>query len=328
MNRLFRRSFCLIIAILSIWIALPLLGVQAEEAPVIPYPALTSEGYLPEDSAEPEFIYADAKAGVWCYISQDLRIEIERFHGKVEKRNTVWFVSDIKARNGQVLRAFSESPDEPGKKKSRPEYIAQKQRVIYAQNGDLWTWRVEKKRYPGIIIRDGEILKEQTYNRMREAMPPLDELSLYADGRIEAHYPGTYSAADYLERGAHDVFAFGPILIKDGVVDERLKKNHYDAQPRSAIGMISPGHFVGVMVEGRTKRSYGTSLSFVASVLEERGCQLAFNLDGGQTSAMVFMGDLVMHEPTYNGYSNTRTQPDIIGIGISEQVKTYQAPKK
>ncbi len=42
------------------------------------------------------------------------------------------------------------------------------------------------------------------------------------------------------------------------------------------------------MVEGRTKRSsHGASLGFVADVLAQRGCQLAFNLDGGQTAAMV-----------------------------------------
>ncbi len=35
------------------------------------------------------------------------------------------------------------------------------------------------------------------------------------------------------------------------------------------------------------------------------------------------MGTLVMREPTYNGYTNTRRQPDIIGIGLSQQVKTY-----
>lgn len=319
-----RRAMVLLAAMLLLWGAVPVMDVRAEEAPAIPYPPLTEDGYLPADSAEEEFVHVDVKAGRWAYVSRNLHIEIERFKGKVEGRATVWFVSDIKAKDGMLLQSFQESPDKPGKKKTRPEYIAQKQRVVYAQNGDLWTWRMEDKRYPGIIIRDGQIVQEKTYKKMVEAQPPLDEMSLYRDGHIEVHHPGEYTGEQYLEKGAYDVFSFGPILIRDGVVDARLEKNFTSAQPRSAIGMIEPGHYVGVMVEGRTKRSFGTSLKFVASVLAERGCTLAFNLDGGQTSAMVFMGTLVMHEPTYNGYTNTRNQPDIIGIGTSEDVKVFR----
>ncbi len=316
-----RRLTALLLLLCCLWGALP---AWAEEAPAIPYPELTEDGYLPAEAKPAEFVHADVKAGRWVYISKDLHIQIERCKGKVEGRNTVWFVSDIKAKDGMLLRSFVESPEAPGKKKSRPEYIAQKHRVVYAQNGDLWTWRMEDKRYPGVIIRDGQIIQEKTYKKAVTAQPPLDELSLYKDGRIEVHHPGEFTGQQYLDRGAYDVFAFGPSLIRDGVVDERLAKNYTSAQPRSAIGMVAPGHFVGVMVEGRTKRSYGTSLKFVASVMQEKGCQLAFNLDGGQTSAMVFMGTLVMHEPTYNGFTNTRNQPDIIGIGTSEDVKVFK----
>lgn len=292
----------------------------------IPYPKLSEEGFLPDDAADEEFVYADRKAGLWCYISKDLRVEIERFAGKVANQKTVWFVSDIRAGKGLVLSSYCDSHEDRDHK-SRPEYIAQKNRVVYAQNGDLWIWRVEEKRFPGIIIRDGEIIKNQTYRKSVKAMPPLDELSIYEDGRFEVRMPGEMSAEEYLARGARDVFSFGPILIRDGVMDPRLEKEFSSLQPRSAIGMIEPGHYVGVMVEGRTKRSWGTDLKFLADILMERGCTQAFNLDGGQTSAMVFMGNLVMEAPTYNGFTNTRSQTDIIGIGTSGQVKEY-VPKK
>lgn len=317
------RTLVLVAAILLLCGAGQVPLARAEEQAPIAYPPLTEDGYLPADSAQEEFVHADVKAGRWVYVSRTLHIEIERFKGKVEGRGTVWFVSDIKAKDGMLLRSFQESPEKPGKKKTRPEYIAQKNRVVYAQNGDLWTWRMEDKRYPGIIIRDGQIVQEKTYKKMVEAQPPLDEMSLYTDGRIEVHHPGEFTAQAYLDRGAYDVFSFGPILIRDGVIDARLEKFFTSAQPRSAIGMIEPGHYVGVMVEGRTKRSFGASLKFVAGVMKERGCTLAFNLDGGQTSAMVFMGTLVMKEPTYNGYTNTRNQPDIIGIGTSDDVKVF-----
>ncbi len=299
-------------------------GVGAELA--IVYPELSEEGFLPEGTGDEEFVHADWKAGVWCYISKDLRVEIERFSGKASNQKAVWFVSDIRARNGRVFSSFAESRENRADK-SRPEYIAQKNRVVYAQNGDLWVWRVEEKRYPGVIIRDGEVVKDQTYRKSSEAMPPLDELSIYEDGRFEVRFPGEMCAEEYLERGVRDVFAFGPILIRDGVMDTRLEKGFDSLQPRSAIGMVEPGHYVGVMVEGRTKRSRGTDLKFLADILMERGCTQAFDLDGGQTSAMVFMGELVMKAPTYNGFTNTRNQPDVIGIGISERVKAFEHKK-
>ena len=321
-----RRHLSRLIALLLCCLMLPPgLSVLAEaispyQPIAVDFPPLTEDGYLKDETEGAEFVHVDVKAGEWLYLSANLRVEIRRYTGKIERRNTVWFVSDIKSKDGMVFRSFQESPDKPGKR-ARPEQIAQKHKVVYAQNGDLWTWRLQEKRYPGLIIRDGKIVQDKTYKKTVDAIPSLDELALYPVGRMTVNFPSEVTSEQYLKDGAHDVFAFGPVLIRDGVLDERLKTSFKSAQPRSAIGMIEPGHYVGVMIEGRTKRSYGTSLGFVADILMERGCQLAFNLDGGQTSAMVFMGTLVMHEPTYNGFTNTRNQPDIIGIGTSPNAK-------
>lgn len=321
MHRRLLRFFSLLLCCLLLAPGLAAAELIAPYQPIsVEMPPLTPDGYLQDETEGAEFVHVNVKGGEWLYLSANLRVEIRRYKGKIEGRNTVWFVSDVKAKDGMAFRSFQESPDKPGKR-ARPEQIAQKHRVVYAQNGDLWTWRLQEKRYPGLIIRDGKIVQDKTYKKTVDAIPSLDELALYPDGRMEVRYPSEINSAQYLEDGAHDVFAFGPVLIRDGVLDERLKTSFKSAQPRSAIGMIEPGHYVGVMIEGRTKRSYGTSLGFVANILMERGCQLAFNLDGGQTSAMVFMGSLVMHEPTYNGFTNTRNQPDIIGIGTSPNAK-------
>ena len=207
---------------------------------------------------------------------------------------------------------------------AKPESIARKHRVIYAQNGDLFSYRVYQKRYPGIIIRDGRILYEKTYPRATVNIPPLDELSLYPDGRMEMRPPGEMSAQEYIDRGATDVFAFGPTLIRAGVKDPRLRKDFRSPEPRSAIGLVAPGHAVGILAEGRNKRSTGVPLDFVADRLLEEGCVEAITLDGGQTAAMVFMGELVMDPGTFSGYTKTRRQPDIVGIGVTRQ----EIPKK
>lgn len=285
-----------------------------EAATIIGCPPLDVQGFLAAKDGEP-FVMADEAQGQWAYIGNALRVDIQRRQAKVRGKMTIWFIAHIYFRDGLAFRSFCENPAKPQKGKEKPEKIAQRHQVVYAQNGDLFTWRLEEKKYPGIIIRDGKILYQQTYSRRVAVVAPLDELSLYPDGHMEIHYPGEISAQQYIDRGASDVFAFGPALIRDGIRDERLPHGYTSMEPRSAIGLAGPGHAVGIMVEGRNKRSAGAPLTFVAERLAEEGCTQAYNLDGGQTAAMVFMGQNVMDPGIYHGYHKTRRQPDVIGIG-------------
>lgn len=299
--------------------------------PFLSYPETDSEGFLKEALSKeaPAFIHADKELGRWIYISTDLRVEIERRVMKQRAGKVYYYISDIRFKNDQIFRAYSNVPEKPDSSKiEKPEKIAKKHKIVYAQNGDLFTWRIHKKQTPGLIIRNGKIIRQKTFKKVMNGNVPLDELSLYTDGRIEMHYPGELTAEQYLEKGALDVFAFGPILIKNNVIDDRMYGKHYrHLEPRSAIGVVKERHFKGILVEGRNKRSTGEALKFVAERLLEEGCTDAFTLDGGQTAAMIFMGDIVMAPGTYSGFTKTRRQPDIIGIGVSNQ-KLPQTEKK
>lgn len=286
------------------------------------WPPLDGQGFLAvTEKNGGEFVFADEKLGQWIYLSADLRVDIRRFSARVKWRNLVWYIADIFFRGEQAFRAVSADPANPSRALSRPEAIAADNRLVYAQNGDLFSWRLYNKNRTGLIIRDGKVLHENTYTHAVAKIPPLDELALFPDGHVEMRVPGELDAQGYLDRGARDVLAFGPILFREGVADSRLEESFTHLEPRSAIGVVGPGHFVGIMVEGRNKRSAGSGLRFVADRLLEAGCHEAFTLDGGQTAAMVFMGKNVMDPGTYNGFHNTRRQQDVIGIGRSDAVK-------
>lgn len=319
------------LAALALALLCLLSAAQAQQPPTTPmpyespvlfegYPTLDEQGFLQEPLPKngPAFIHADKKDGRWIYIDETLRVEIERRVTKLRYGRVYYFIAHIHFRGDTVFRGWSQSPQRPGHEIAKPEQIARQHRLVYAQNGDLYTWRVYNKKYPGIIIRDGKIIHEQTYSKPNVNTPPLDELSLYPDGRMAIHTPGEMTGQDYLAAGATDVFSFGPILIRNGIKEERTA-NFSSREPRSAIGVVAPGHFVGIMVEGRNKRSGGAGLSFVADRLLEEGCTDAFTLDGGQTAAMIFMGDIVMDPGTYNSGTKTRRQPDVVGIGVTRQ---------
>ncbi len=282
-------------------------------------PPLDEEGYL-KQTAGPEFVYANPDMGRWLYLSPTLQVEIVRYQGIYEKKPVVWYESDIKSR-GEYFQVFSPDPEKPAKHQFRPELIAQKQKVVYAQNGDFFTYRTNRDQRPGLIIRKGRILHHRTNRKMALGLPPLDEMAFYPNGEIEVNYPKDLEGEDYVNKDVIDVVSFGPILIKDGIIDSRLEKSYTAREPRSALGMIAPGHYMGFYMESRNSRSNGCDLAFVAHRMKEKGCTLAMNLDGGQTAAMVFMGKTVMEGGDYNGYTHTRKQQDIIGIGQSNQVK-------
>ena len=86
------------------------------------------------------------------------------------------------------------------------------------------------------------------------------------------------------------------------------------ANPRQALGMIEPNHYLLMTVEGRNKRSDGVGLIWVAEKMKELGCTEALNLDGGNSVKLVFMGELVNSDRHYNK-KNDRSVTSLITLG-------------
>ena len=116
--------------------------------------------------------------------------------------------------------------------------------------------------------------------------------------------------------GAAQVFSFGPVLITDGEINpDVLNPKYYPYnEPRVAIGMIEPWHYVAIVVRGRPKSGYaGVHLDWLAQQLLDRGCVEALNLDGGQTATMMFNGKIIE-----TGDSGLRSQGSLICFGTME----------
>jgi exopolysaccharide biosynthesis protein len=57
--------------------------------------------------------------------------------------------------------------------------------------------------------------------------------------------------------------------------------------------MVSANHFVFVVVDGRSSESSGVTMTELAEIMQSLGATVAYNLDGGGSSAMVSDGELV-----------------------------------
>ena len=84
--------------------------------------------------------------------------------------------------------------------------------------------------------------------------------------------------------------------------------------PRTAIGMIAPLDYVFVVTDGRSGDSSGLTVRQLAQLLQNYGAEFAYNLDGGGSSSMVFLGQLI-NDPGTSKKNEERSVSDIVYIG-------------
>ena len=86
------------------------------------------------------------------------------------------------------------------------------------------------------------------------------------------------------------------------------------SNPRTAIGMVEPGHYFFVVSDGRTNESEGLSLYQLADIMKTLGCTVAYNLDGGGSSTMYFNGEIINYPTTSGRSMKERGVSDIVYI--------------
>ena len=127
--------------------------------------------------------------------------------------------------------------------------------------------------------------------------------------RSDAH-----TAQEYLDMGVLSTYAFGPILVENGHVSEDLKKwRTTDRAPRMALGVAADGTLIAIDALGRRKDAVGLTTTQLAEKLVEIGAVEALNLDGGNTTCMIFMDD-VINRPEGVKEKDLRTINGMIGI--------------
>lgn len=289
-------------------------------------PALNAKGSLDEG----EYIYSSEDEGLWIYVSQTSKVIIQRKYDATQP--LTWFEADLYGDldAGEMLRTVQNDPEKMGKVRVDATETAKKHNVVFAMNTDYYTYRVavNNNRHTGIVIRDGRILYDDPYTEKQvtnSMFPNLDMLAFMPDGSLKVYHSWEKTAQEFIDEGVQTVYSFGPYLLLDGKVSERAYANNENKNPRCAIGMVEPGHYVAIMCEGRLKRSAGVTISYLAKMMRAKGCQVAFNMDGGQTAVMVFMGKQLNQIGAYDGgKTNSRPTSEVLGFGTSEQVGTYE----
>lgn len=279
-------------------------------------PQLTEEGFLPEDSELDEYVYINDEDGQWIYISRDISITIKRYHDK--KNKNMWFEGDIYCSPESPLTTHL-NLTKSGKigNGKNPLQFSKEEKIILGISDDHFGTRARGKSTVGIIVRNGQVFSDKTYAANKGRFPNLETLAVFEDGSMKTFVSDAYSAQEYIDMGAVHVFAFGPILVQDGKMDQRLTDDYYHyREPRMALGMVEPYHYVLLAVNGRVQGQYhGVYLDWMAEKMLEMGAVEALNLDGGGTACLTFMGKRLNRTG-----SDIRALHSMIGFGQSEQV--------
>ena len=221
--------------------------------------------------------------------------------------NTQVYIADIYVKDSSYLNSGLADNSFGENLKKKTSEIASNVGAILAINGDFYGFRDT-----GFVMRNGYLY------RSTSAGSDQDDLVIYEDGTMEIVNEGDVTAAELKGKGATDIYSFGPGLVNNGkiLVSENTEVSQsMNSNPRTAIGMVESGHYVMVVSDGRTSESQGLSLYELAGVMKDSGCTVAYNLDGGGSSTMVFNGN-VINNPTTNGNNiSERSVSDIIYIG-------------
>ncbi len=204
-----------------------------------------------------------------------------------------------------ILSAFAENTY--GRNIKEPtSFIANNNGAIFAINGDFYG-----ARWSGYVIRNGVLYREEPVGYDQE------DLVIYYDGTFEVIKEGEITARELLDKGAWQVFTFGPGLVVNGEINvsERQEVLYcLDTNQRTVIGQIADGHYVIVQADARTAKDHGLTLYQMAEFLKNLGVVTGYNLDGGGSSTIFFKG-AVLNDPTPNGTDfYERSVSDIVYI--------------
>ncbi len=165
--------------------------------------------------------------------------------------------------------------------------------ALLAINGDYYGNTQE-----GVVIRNGVIYRANATD--------CDVCVLYYDGTMRVMAGSDFSVEEAVADGAWQAWTFGPSLLDaDGKAVSVFTSTRRltSANPRTAIGYYAPGHYCMVVVDGRGESS-GMSLAQLSQLFEDLGCKAAYNLDGGNSSVMVWDGD-VINQPSGGGRASS-----------------------
>ncbi len=245
--------------------------------------------------------FPDYDTGVdadYSYQSDELRIAIKVVTDKEAVQKI--YIADIWMRNLDSFRTVF-ADDENIKKTEQGDVLAKRENAILAVNGSF---------NQGLVVHSGK-----SYNRARSPKGWNSQAYcvIYKDGTMKTFLlkNETFNLNKELKNGAWHVWQFGPILIRNYEPGPDYARYKLGYKARNMLGYYEPGHYVLVTCDAYQSDAKGMTEEDMMQFMKSLGVKEAFNLDGGVSSVMVFMGE-VINRPTPHGDEQGRPLTDML----------------
>lgn len=214
----------------------------------------------------------------WNYETSTLKVEVK----PMETDYTKYWVCHVQTFSTAQLRSALSGGTYGNPRTTTSSEVASHKGVI-GVNGSGFSYSTGEPAPGKTMIKDGEIYNDVYSNG--------NIMCVTSDGGMFTAVAGM-TTQEMLERSVRDTYCFGPTLVEGGKRYEISNQfNQTYRYQRTAVGMVSPGDYYLVVVDGKgAGGSAGMTYEEIQDVFLDLECQYAYMMDGGGSSTLVFKG--------------------------------------
>ncbi len=249
------------------------------------------------------------KTLLYTYASSKVAVDIYHY----QKGKLQYQIADIYTRD---INCFTTAYELNFRSLVKTRAYAERINAIVATNGDNFN---AGKITDGLVIRNTAQLFPEAGKASTRFTSDL--CVLFHDGTMRVYdcKADRISYDEIIANFPYQAFYFGPKLLNDdGSAKTTFNSSLDHANPRTVLGYFEPGHYSLMVVLGQREcvdyngknlgkgKSPGLTFEELSALCAQQGYTMAYNLDGGGSSSMVWNRTVFGH--------NTRTHSDILAV--------------
>ena len=225
--------------------------------------------------------------------------------------NSDFWVATIKIADASQLRTAARDNFDIARE-IKGTQLAQRQNAVLAINGDYYSYTGS-----GYVVRQGKLILD-ILNGDRDVLLIDQEGDFHG---IPMASPGDINEEQYGNRRIMQSFYFGPLLVIDGEVNVNmsLRTDMAANENRQRMAIAQCGHltYKCICCGPPARGSAGLTLRDFADLVAMQDVYIAYNLDGGDSTMMIFNGEKINDVRS----RSTRNIVDLIYFASAEKEK-------
>ena len=152
----------------------------------------------------------------------------------------------------------------------------------------------------GIVVKDSKIISNYPKAKVGGGIVGFDNKNRLILGE--------YTEEEIVEKKIRDAVEFGPFLIRDGNISKIEGNGGWGVAPRTVIAQREDGTVLFLVIDGRSVKTIGASMSDLLDILLRCKAYNAANMDGGSSTELL-INNKIINNPVAEGKNGLRKLP-------------------